>query len=145
MKVRRDSSAFTRARQVTLKLHVIQALQPVHRVIQPPASCLLSLEWMCQCPMVRARKVWGMIRRAGCPFLWWLLRRGSSSGMSTPCVVSGPGTAGAAEVHSDRRLLELWHLGFRVHHGLPAFPPQLAACAVVSERPRPWGWARVVS
>lgn len=75
-------------------------------------------------------RVWGVAGRAGCPSR-------SGSGVFLPRAVAGPGTAGAAEVHGDGRLLELWYLGFWVHHGLPAFSPQLAACAVVSERPRP--------
>lgn len=74
------------------------------------------------------------------PYLWWVLRRGGSSGMSQTRVLAGPGAAGAAEVHSNRGLLELWHPGLRVHHRLPAFPPQLAAGAVVSgDGPKP-GW-----
>lgn len=69
---------------------------------------------------------------------WWPLSAGSAQ-VCAP-VPAGPRAAGAAEVHGDRGLLELRHLGLRVHHRLPAFPAQLAAGAVVSEpRARPPG------
>ena len=83
------------------------------------------------------REAWG---RAGCR----ALPRGGPSARAqlrcVPPVSAGPRAAGAAEVHGDRGLLELRHLGLRVHHRLPAFPAQLAAGAVVSEpRARPPG------
>ena len=81
----------------------------------------------------------GAGQNAGRPRLCWPLRAGSAQVCATP-IPAGPGAAGAAEVHGDRGLLELRHLGLRVHHRLPAFPAQLAAGAVVSEaRARPPG------
>lgn len=89
-------------------------------------------------PSEQAQGAWG---RSECwaPPVWWPFRAGSAQVCATP-IPAGPRAAGAAEVHGDRGLLELRHLGLRVHHRLPAFPAQLAAGAVVSEaRARPPG------
>lgn len=87
--------------------------------------CLIRGHLLPQCGV---RGVWG---RPGRP------RRDSPSAAQLERAphLTGPRAAGAAEVHGDGGLLELRHLGLRVHHWLPAVPAQLAASAVVSE---PW-------